>query len=194
MVNEILFSCWLVLALRNTCYAVLAPLLNSGIVFIVCWSSLSLLSPVRVWGQALQPSAAVASLWGCLLVSQSLKEDSKFLHHQCLYTFPYIISLSFSVFFIFLVTWVSLLIIVSTKTHRILEIIRYLLLALAGVAQRIECWPVNLRVAGSISSQGTNLGSGPGPQLGTCERQPINESLTHWWFPLFLPPVHSLKK
>ena len=36
--------------------------------------------------------------------------------------------------------------------------------ALAGVAQWIECWPVNQRVAGSIPSQGTFLGCGLGPQ------------------------------
>ena len=38
---------------------------------------------------------------------------------------------------------------------------------LADVAQWIECWPANQRVAGSIPSQGTCLGCGPGPQLGT---------------------------
>ena len=37
-------------------------------------------------------------------------------------------------------------------------------MALAGVAQWIECKPVNQRVAGSIPSQGTCLGFGPGPQ------------------------------
>ena len=36
--------------------------------------------------------------------------------------------------------------------------------AVAGVAQWIECWPVNQRVAGSISSQSTCLGCRPGPQ------------------------------
>ena len=36
--------------------------------------------------------------------------------------------------------------------------------ALAGVAQWIECRPVNQRVAGSIPSWGTGLGCGPGPQ------------------------------
>ena len=37
--------------------------------------------------------------------------------------------------------------------------------ALAGVAQWIECQSVNQRgVAGSIPSQGTCLGCGPGPQ------------------------------
>ena len=56
------------------------------------------------------------------------------------------------------------------------------LLALAGVAQWIEYWPVNQRVAGSIPSQGTCLGYRPGPQLEVCERQPIDVS-----FPLILP-------
>ena len=62
--------------------------------------------------------------------------------------------------------------------------------ALAGVAQWIECWPENQRVTGSIPSQGTCLGCGPGPQWGLHERQPhINVSL-----PLFLPPFPSKKK
>ena len=33
-------------------------------------------------------------------------------------------------------------------------------------------WAMNQRVAGSIPSQGTCLGCGPGPQWGPCERQP----------------------
>ena len=55
--------------------------------------------------------------------------------------------------------------------------------ALAGVAQWVECWPVEQRVAGLIPSQGTCLGCGPGPQLGVCERQPHTDVS----FPLFLP-------
>ena len=35
---------------------------------------------------------------------------------------------------------------------------------LAGVAQWIECWPVNQSVAGSIPSQGTYVGCRPGPR------------------------------
>ena len=62
------------------------------------------------------------------------------------------------------------------------------ILALAGLAQWIECWPVNQKVRGLIPSQGTYLGCGPGPQERTCERQPhIDVSL-----PLFLPPSPSL--
>ena len=38
--------------------------------------------------------------------------------------------------------------------------------ALVGVVQWIECQPANQRVSGSIPSQGTCLGCGPGPQLG----------------------------
>ena len=45
--------------------------------------------------------------------------------------------------------------------------------ALAGVAQWIECWPVNQKVSGSIPSLSTCLGCGPGPQLEACERQQI---------------------
>ena len=61
-------------------------------------------------------------------------------------------------------------------------------LALAGVAQWIECRPVNHRVPSSIPSQGRSLGGRPGPQQGAHERQPcIDVSL-----PLFLPPFLSL--
>ena len=43
----------------------------------------------------------------------------------------------------------------------------------------IECQPANQRAAGSIPSQGTCLGCGPGPQLGVHERQPhIDVSLS----------------
>ena len=44
-------------------------------------------------------------------------------------------------------------------------------MALAGVAQWIECQPVNQRVAGSIPTQGTCLGCRPGLQYGVHERQ-----------------------
>ena len=49
--------------------------------------------------------------------------------------------------------------------HRILLIYD---VALAGVAQWIELWPVKQRVAGSISSQGTCLGCRLGPWLCRC--------------------------
>ena len=39
-----------------------------------------------------------------------------------------------------------------------------LFLALAGMAQWIECWPSNQKITSSIPSQGTCLGCGPGPQ------------------------------
>ena len=55
--------------------------------------------------------------------------------------------------------------------------------ALAGVAEWIECRPVNQGVAGSIPSQGTYLACGSDPQLGAHESQPhIDVSLS-----LFLP-------
>ena len=50
------------------------------------------------------------------------------------------------------------------------------------MAQWIERWPANRKVAGSIPSQGTCLGCGPGPWLGACERQPICVSLTQQCF------------
>ena len=51
--------------------------------------------------------------------------------------------------------------------------------AMAGVAQWIERWPVNRMVTGSIPSQDTYLGFGPGPWLEVCKRQLINVSLAH---------------
>ena len=60
--------------------------------------------------------------------------------------------------------------------------------ALAGVAQWIECQPVNRKVTASIPSQGTCLGCRPGPQLGECKRQWIGVSL-----PFFLSLPLSLK-
>ena len=60
--------------------------------------------------------------------------------------------------------------------------------ALAGVAQWIECRPMNQGVSSSIPSQGTCLGCGPGPQEGERERRPhIDVSV-----PLFFPPFPSL--
>ena len=67
----------------------------------------------------------------------------------------------------------------SLKLHKI---------ALAGVVQRIDSWPANQRVVGSIPSQRTCLGCGLGPQKGARERQPlIDVSL-----PLLLSPLPSL--
>ena len=61
-------------------------------------------------------------------------------------------------------------------------------MALAGVAQWIECWLANQGVACSIPSQGICLGCGPGPQWEAHERQPhVDVSL-----PLFLSPFPSL--
>ena len=47
--------------------------------------------------------------------------------------------------------------------------------ALAGVAQWIEHWPANQRVAGLIPRQGMCLCCGPSPQRGKCERQPYTD-------------------
>ena len=57
--------------------------------------------------------------------------------------------------------------------------------ALAGVAQWIEGQCANKRVTGSILSQGTCLGCGPGLQLGAHEKQPHID--------VFLPPLPSIK-
>ena len=64
--------------------------------------------------------------------------------------------------------------------------------ALADVAQYIECWFANQKVIGSVSGQGTCLGFGPGPQMGACERQPINVSLAHRCFSPTFSPSFSL--
>ena len=66
-------------------------------------------------------------------------------------------------------------------------LIKIALLALANVAQWIERRPANRKVAGSIPGQGRCLGCGPSPQMGVCERQPIDVSLPH-----FLPPFPCL--
>ena len=59
-----------------------------------------------------------------------------------------------------------------------INILKIKLKALAGVAQWIERGPVNQRVASLIPSEGTCLGCGPGPRLGTHKRQPhIDDSL-----------------
>ena len=59
--------------------------------------------------------------------------------------------------------------------------------ALAGMAHCTERPTVNPRVVGSIPSQGTCLGCDPGPQCGTCKKQPhIDVSL-----PLFVLPFTS---
>ena len=61
-------------------------------------------------------------------------------------------------------------------------------LALAPVAQWIECEPADQKIAGLIPSEGTHRGCGPGLQLGTRKQQPrIDFSL-----PLFLLPFPSL--
>ena len=65
-------------------------------------------------------------------------------------------------------------------------------IALAGVAQWTEDPTMKQKVAGSIPSQGTCLGCRLGPQLGLCERQPIDLSHVDVSLPLFLPPC-SLK-
>ena len=66
--------------------------------------------------------------------------------------------------------------------------------ALAGVAQWVECWPVNWRVARSIPSQGTCLGCRPGPQLGAGKRQLVNVSLAHQCFSPSLYPSSPKNK
>ena len=70
----------------------------------------------------------------------------------------------------------------------VFNVIRYYHLALASVAQWIECWPVSRKIPGSIPGQGTCLHCGPGRWLGACKRQTIDASLTHCCFSPSLSP------
>ena len=79
-------------------------------------------------------------------------------------------------------------ILVAFNPESILELsgkpfLKYQCLALAGVAQWIECQPVNQGVACSIPSQGTCLGCGPGPWWGVHERQPHTDVSLSFSFP-----------
>ena len=65
-------------------------------------------------------------------------------------------------------------------------------ISLAGVAQWIEPWPVNQKVASSIPTHGTCLGCGARSLVGACERQQMNISLACWCFSPSLPPFPSL--
>ena len=57
--------------------------------------------------------------------------------------------------------------------------LRSIHMALASVAQWIECYPANQRVTSLIPNQGTCLGCRPGPQWGVYEKQPhIDVSLS----------------
>ena len=61
-------------------------------------------------------------------------------------------------------------------------------MALAGVAQWVECQPGNQRLAGLIPSQDARLHCRPGPQEEALKRQPHTDVLS-----LSLPPFPSLK-
>ena len=64
-------------------------------------------------------------------------------------------------------------------------LIKIKLSALAGVAQWIECWPVNQRVAGSIPRRGTCLSFRSGPQ---CEPVRSNQWMYILHINVSLPP------
>ena len=67
--------------------------------------------------------------------------------------------------------------------------------ALSGVAQWItEHQPGNQKVTSSIPAQGTCLSFRRGPQLGACERQPIDVSLTRRRFSPFFSLPSPLSK
>ena len=73
----------------------------------------------------------------------------------------------------------------------IFYILKFVVIALAGVAQWTEHQPVNQRVTGSIPSQGTCLGCRPGraPSRGCMRGNHTDVSL-----PLFLLPFQINKK
>ena len=52
-------------------------------------------------------------------------------------------------------------------------------LALAGVAQWIECQPANQKLEGLIPHQGNASVSGPGSQLWACGEQQMDVPLAH---------------
>ena len=54
----------------------------------------------------------------------------------------------------------------------------------------VECQPANQRITSSIPIQGTCLSCRPGPQEGSCERQPHTDVS----LPLFFPPFPLSKK
>ena len=62
--------------------------------------------------------------------------------------------------------------IMTLENNHLATLIINIISVLAGVARWTECQPANQRVAGSIPSQGTCLGCGPGPQEGARTRQP----------------------
>ena len=64
--------------------------------------------------------------------------------------------------------------IASVTMETSMEFPQKIKIALAGVAQWIECQPVTQRVTSSIPSEGTTLGFGPGPP-----RWGMQESTTH---------------
>ena len=47
------------------------------------------------------------------------------------------------------------------------------------MAQWVGYHPANQKIANLMPGQGTGLGCGLGPQLGLCERQLIDVSLSH---------------
>ena len=67
-------------------------------------------------------------------------------------------------------------------------------MSLACVAQWTECWPVHQRVTSSIPGQGTCLDCGPGPQLGTWDKQPhIDISSLYFSLPSPLSKINFKK-
>ena len=73
----------------------------------------------------------------------------------------------------------------SSNKHR--NIMSWLLW-LGGLS--IGLWTKRWKITGSIPSQGTSLGWGPGPWLGACEKQLIDVSLAHWcFFPSLSPSL-----
>ena len=70
-------------------------------------------------------------------------------------------------------------------------------LAPAGVAQWIECWPLNPKVTSLIPSQGTCLGCGLGSRLGVCKRQlnlvqEVAGYVSTLWWPKISPSLSEI--
>ena len=76
------------------------------------------------------------------------------------------------------------------KTEQVRKGYQEYCLALAGVAQWIECWPGNHRVTVSTPSQGTCLGCGPVPSRGHVRSKHILMFLS-FSFSLLSPPSEN---
>ena len=70
----------------------------------------------------------------------------------------------------------------------------YEIIAVVGVAQWIECWPLNQKVTSSIPTEGTCLGCGPGGVMQEATDQCISCTLMFLSLSISVPHPHSKNK